>query len=90
MDADDQSRTDKSAENNGNVEYKRPLGEIRGFRPVKSNDGLAKGFVDKYTTDEQQKRDKQITRLLKEYTKTYKKKSKSNRTYKVSFLGQVS
>lgn len=45
MDADDQSRTDKSAENNGNVDYKRLLGEIRGFRPVKSNDGLAKGLL---------------------------------------------
>ena len=43
---------------------------------------LGKPFVDRYTTEEQQKRDSLVTELLEQYVKTYKAKSKTNQSYK--------
>ncbi len=56
--------------------------EIGGFCIVNSNNSLDKKFVDTYATNEQAKRDAEITRLLRYYINTYDKKSKSNRMYK--------
>ncbi len=53
-----------------------------GFSIADSNESLNTQFTDKYTTDEQKKRDREITKLLKSYTDNYIAKSKSNRTYK--------
>jgi hypothetical protein len=53
-------------------------------RYVQSEKNL--GFRDKYATDEQNMRDKQITRLLEAYVDTYEDKVRKNKEYRSNIL----
>lgn len=82
MSSNNGSRPGENTKENMDDTAKRLFNEIGGFQLVKNNQALNQKFVDPYATDEQKKRDKEITKLLQYYTDAYEKKSKSNRKYK--------
>lgn len=63
---------------------------VSGIARITRKDAMGnapKSFQDKYATEQQNLRDKQITDLLYEYVRNYKGKTNSNRKYKKVIFG---
>ena len=57
------------------------------FRRVDNDNEMDKAYIDEYTTSQQKKRDRQISRLLAEYVEAYRYKNRSNKWYKRILFG---
>lgn len=72
-------------ENNGKYEVDKEIVKFMGkvsFHETKNASDLESEYRDPYVTQEQKKRDKQITELLTQYVQCYKNKAKQTRFYR--------
>lgn len=75
----------RSDENNEETALYKEIASFMGtvsFRETKNASDLESGYRDLYVTQEQKKRDKQITELLTQYVQCYKNKAKQTRFYR--------